>query len=291
MYKEMGVIGNDFARISWKGVVAFDLLIRCLHAARPYERTPGLADALYAQAVEQVPGLLAGDLERLAAVLGQYSRDFAAVMDSADFAKPAAPERPRIGIVGEIFVRTNEFSNEGLARRVEQLGGEVWLASVDEWIYYVNWSAAKNALARREARELLRVLVKGRVQKRMAHKLEASMNGLLKGRDPAISEILRKAAPWLHHSFRGEAVLSVGKAVDMLQRGVQGVILAMPFGCMPGTVATSLLRGVCRQFDAPMIAIPFDGTASSAMQLQLETFMEQAAMRVQRRLPKTREQA
>jgi len=274
MYSEMGIIGGDFARISWKGVVAFDLLIRCLHASRPYEREAGAADALYADALDRVPGLLAGDLERLAAQLGEYAAGFAALMQ-------AHPEpRPRIGIVGEIFVRTNTFANEDLVRQVERLGGEAWLATVDEWIYYVNWSATRNALARRELTELARVLLKGHVQRRMAHRLEAAMNGLLKGRDPDTSELLRKAAPWLHHSFRGEAVLSVGKAVDMLERGVQGLVLAMPFGCMPGTVAASLLRGVCAGHGAPMIAVPYDGTASGAMRLQLETFMQQAAGRL-----------
>ena len=37
-----------------------------------------------------------------------------------------------IGLVGEIFCRLNTFSNEDVARRIEQLGGECWLSDISE---------------------------------------------------------------------------------------------------------------------------------------------------------------
>ena len=43
-------------------------------------------------------------------------------------------ERPLIGMVGEIYVRSNVFSNENVIKKVEELGGEVWLAPFGEWI-------------------------------------------------------------------------------------------------------------------------------------------------------------
>jgi len=36
--------------------------------------------------------------------------------------------KPLIGIVGEIFVRLNRFSNEDVIGKIEQLGGEAWIA-------------------------------------------------------------------------------------------------------------------------------------------------------------------
>jgi len=78
---------------------------------------------------------------------------------------------------------------------------------------------------------------------------------------------------------RGEAVLSIGKALDMVERGAAGIVNAMPFGCMPGTIVTGLLRRILGDMGAPFISIPFDGTPSQAMTLQLETFMEQVRAR------------
>ncbi len=272
-YKDLGVMGNDFARNSWKGMVAVDLLLKMLHATRPYERVPGSADQLYARALEDIPPLVERDLETLAKALERCSRDF------ADLKCDSAP-RPLIGIVGEIFVRTNAFSNEDLVRQVEALGGEAWLASVDEWVYYVNWGAMRNAMKRRELSKLLQVGLKNHVMRKIGLRLEHSLNGNRASfHDPEIPVLLRKAAPYMHHSFRGEAILSVGKALDMLDRGARGIALAMPFGCMPGTVAFAMLRDICARRHAPLCAIPFDGTASPTMTLQLETFMEQAEAR------------
>jgi predicted nucleotide-binding protein (sugar kinase/HSP70/actin superfamily) len=80
----------------------------------------------------------------------------------------------------------------------------------------------------------------------------------------------------VHRSFEGETILSIGKAVDLAQRGASGIINAMPFGCMPGTIVSALLRGISRRYGLPTLSIPFDGTPSSTAELQLEAFMEQA---------------
>ena len=97
--------------------------------------------------------------------------------------------------------------------------------------------------------------------------------------EPSTSEVLRKAAPYVHHSFEGEAILSIGKAVDFVRRGAHGVVNAMPFGCMPGTIVTALMRAVTRDFGLPVINIAYDGTESPTNDIQLEAFMEQAKAR------------
>ena len=50
----------------------------------------------------------------------------------------------------------------------------------------------------------------------------------------------------------------------------------MPFGCMPGTVVTAVLRGVNRDYGIPCISIPYDGSESPTIEIQLEAFMDQA---------------
>jgi len=117
----------------------------------------------------------------------------------------------------------------------------------------------------------------------IAHELEAVFDGFLKTiHDPDTGRVLANAAPWLHDSFEGEAVLSVGKSLDMIRRGVAGIVNAMPFGCMPGTVVTAIMRGVSSATGVPTISMPFDGTDSPANRLQLEAFMEQAQARTSR---------
>ncbi len=50
----------------------------------------------------------------------------------------------------------------------------------------------------------------------------------------------------------------------------------MPFGCMPGTIVSGLMRGLSTDFGVPCLSIPYDGTESLTTEIQLEAFMDQA---------------
>ena len=60
-------------------------------------------------------------------------------------------EKPVVGIVGEIYIRSNRFSNDDLVRKVEEFGGEAWLAPIAEWINYVNYMGKKEKRPEKEA--------------------------------------------------------------------------------------------------------------------------------------------
>ncbi|MEW6586797.1 MAG: hypothetical protein AB1442_14475, partial [Nitrospirota bacterium] len=94
--------------------------------------------------------------------------------------------------------------------------------------------------------------------------------------EPDTRDVLRKAAPYVHSSFEGETILSIGKGIDLIEKGAAGLVNAMPFGCMPGTIVTALLRGVSRDYGIPCMSIPYDGTESPTIATQLEAFMDQA---------------
>ena len=61
---------------------------------------------------------------------------------------PKAPAKPLVGIVGEIYVRQNRYTNQDVVRRIEKAGGEAWLAPISEWILYTShmekWLARRN---------------------------------------------------------------------------------------------------------------------------------------------------
>ncbi|MCK7508865.1 MAG: hypothetical protein MZV70_35790 [Desulfobacterales bacterium] len=60
-YRELGVVSEGFSKRSWQGVVACDLLIKCLHETRPYELRAGEADALYAGYLQRIEGVRQGE--------------------------------------------------------------------------------------------------------------------------------------------------------------------------------------------------------------------------------------
>eukprot|EP01022_Parablepharisma_sp_SALTPOND_P035592 TRINITY_DN9588_c1_g2_i2.p1 TRINITY_DN9588_c1_g2~~TRINITY_DN9588_c1_g2_i2.p1 ORF type:complete len:1547 (-),score=462.04 TRINITY_DN9588_c1_g2_i2:3546-8186(-) len=274
LYGELGAVGKDFSRRCWEGLVLMDLLTKVHLATRPYEKVEGSADELHRHIMSWVVDAMKAEKPEFPKLMKRIGEEF------SDLRDPTEPQRPVVGILGEIYVRSNRYANEDLVRSVERLGGEVWLAPIDEWVLYLNWCALDDARRAREYMGLAKLTLKDFFQKRLGKRIEHQVTSFAQHiYEPDIRVVLDYATPYLHHSFRGEAVLSVGKALDMIQRRAAGVINAIPFGCMPGTVVTGILRTITARTGAPTMSIPFDGTASPTMQLQLEAFMDQACQR------------
>ncbi|OGW31479.1 MAG: CoA protein activase [Nitrospirae bacterium GWF2_44_13] len=280
-YRDLGIVGKDFALRSWQGIIAVELLTKCLHETRPYEKENGSADFIYREYLGKICSSLKGTNGKVEVLLKSMRRDFQNLLPGC----PGQEDRkPLIGIIGEIFVRSNKFSNENLARKIEAHGGEAWLAPVEEWIYYINHTASQKALLKKEWSDIMNTLLKTFFQKRVEHKYAGYFSGFLKTlKEPETREIIKKASPYLHSSFEGEAILSIGKAVDLIERGASGIVNAMPFGCMPGTIVTALMQGLNKKYGVPFISIPYDGTESPTTDIQLEAFMHQAKENLRRR--------
>ncbi|MCG2813831.1 MAG: acyl-CoA dehydratase activase-related protein, partial [Thermodesulfovibrionales bacterium] len=280
-YRDLGIVGKDFALRSWRGIVAIELLTKCLHETRPYEKENGSADFIYREYLGKIYSSLKGTDGKVEGLLKDVRRDFQNLLPSSSGQKD---RKPLIGIIGEIFVRSNKFSNEDIVRKIEALGGEAWLAPFEEWIYYVNHMAAQKALLKKAWSDSMNTLLKTFFQKRVEHKYAGYFSGFLKTlKEPKTKEIIKKASPYLHSSFEGETILSIGKAVDLIERGASGIVNTMPFGCMPGTIVTALMQGLNRKYGIPFISIPYDGTESPTTEIQLEAFMHQAKENLRRR--------
>ncbi|MDI6727518.1 MAG: acyl-CoA dehydratase activase [Thermodesulfovibrionales bacterium] len=267
-YRDLGIVGKDFSMKAWEGIVAYEMLTKCLHETRPYEKTKGDTEGLYNSYHERIYQSLTGKNGDMRSLLKRMKNDFLSIPKEKE-------KRPVVGVIGEIFVRSHRFSNEDLIRKIEALGGEVWLAPIEEWIYYVNTMSFRKALIKKDRSAMMSIFLKRFFQKRIEHRFAEPFKGFLKTlKEPETKEILAKAVPYIHDSFEGETILSVGKAIDLIERGASGIINAMPFGCMPGTIVTALMKAISRDYSVPCISIPFDGTESPATELQLEAFME-----------------
>ena len=96
-------------------------------------------------------------------------------------------------------------------------------------------------------------------QKKIEHEFSKPFKGYLKTlKEPSTKEIIKNASPYLHDSFEGEAILSIGKAIDFVKIGASGIINVMPFGCMPGTIVSALLKGLKQDTGIPCLNIAYD---------------------------------
>ena len=134
-YTELGIMGNEFIRLAWQGIVMVDYLEKWLFQNRPYETSPHEADNIFKQCLS----ILCHSIETQKSVppaVGQILQSL-----SQFHQDPNKTDKPVIGIVGEIFVRSNRFSNCELIREIEGLGGEVWMSPVNEWFHYINYTS------------------------------------------------------------------------------------------------------------------------------------------------------
>jgi predicted CoA-substrate-specific enzyme activase len=270
LHDDVSMFDKDFVLMSWRGAYAVDMLQKALWEHRPYEKQQGLADRVYRTSLDRLTGAIE-KREDLLPVLRQSYEDFIAI-DIADRSKPV------IGVVGEIYIRSNRFSNEDVVRQIERLGGEAWVAPISEWLLYVNNTAKASAKMNRSLRDLFKAYLTQHVQHRDERRFLSGFNGSMRSlREPSIEQTLRAARPYIHHSFEGEAVLSVGKAIDYINRGVSGIVNVMPFTCMPGTIATAVLKRVREEHDnIPLLNIAYEGQGDSQTVTRLEAFMHQA---------------
>jgi len=273
LYSDLGLVGNTFVKSAWEGIMAVDLLIKCLHETRPYEKEKGRTDATYNEFVTKACGAVEAG-RPLEPVLKEAREAFTGIARH-DVVKPL------IGMVGEIYVRSNEFSNENVIRKIEELGGEVWLAPFGEWIFYQNFTNIDNAKRKVRLSEYFSCLTTNFVQKKIEKKYSAVFEGFLRTlHEPAIKDTLKAALPYLRPTFQGEAILSMGKSVDFTRHGVSGIINAMPFNCMPGTIVAALLKKFSEDYDGfPYLSQSYDGHEQSNAMTRLEAFVHQARQR------------
>jgi len=269
-YRDVGMVGGDFLRLNWQGIVSIDMLQKALWETRPHEKDRGETDRVYQESLGGIISAIEQRRDPLPVLQEAYRRFTSIAMTERD--------RPVIGIVGEIYIRGNRFGNEDIVAKIEKLGGEAWVAPMGEWVLYLNATAKVSARMSRGWRDFLKAHVTHWFQVKDERRLLSGFNGTLRSlHEPSIGTTLRRARPYVHHSFEGEAVLSVGKAIDYIERGVSGIVNVMPFSCMPGTITSGLLKRVREDYgNIPLLNIAYEGQQDTQTVTRLEAFVHQA---------------
>jgi len=289
---------KEFRKVGYFSVVVSDVLDRLLWRVRPYEKQKGMADEF----IERATHVLAGVFEQRGAV-----KDFEGILDKLaeiiqegkKLIDPGIPQKPLIGIVGEIYLRTHVQANQDVIRLLEKHGAEVVNASIAEWVNYTTYDRMREAkIGLRLSLKQLRVSrIRGYLKKILSYGVDLSYQHYRQ------DQVYKRVKPILdlaqdhrvHHldkilgkekiySFDvgTEACLSIPGILEYVHQGHNGVVNVYPFTCMPSTITSSIMRPIMNQKKVPYLDTPYDGSFQPGGEAAIRTFMYQAQQHFKR---------
>jgi len=261
-------LGLSFMRLVWRAGLTADFLYKLLWRSRPYEKEAGLADKLFDEYVGKFIDLVRKK-QSFTELQRQAAADFKAIID------PEIPRKPLVGINGEIFLRSNKFSNNNLIKVCEAAGLEVVVSPIGEWLKYIIFRHIEDAERDHNVKKWITGHILKYMQDRDEHSIEKSFETLIDEKEPSIAKVLSKTEQWLSTKCGSEAVLSIGTGIDWLENPeYSGVISVMPHGCMPGGIVAAMSGKFSDMYGKPWINLTYDGFLETNNLERINNFAE-----------------
>jgi predicted CoA-substrate-specific enzyme activase len=213
---------------------------------------------------------------------------------------------PRVVVTGDFFTRFSPFFMEGVPELYAEKGiilepaelGELALytfydalsGAAQEWGLEPGYRAAAKACTRflqPDGRNYLAYWKGYRALTRAGarYRKVLARTGLLVARPNDIALLFQEASKHISPVIFGEAIPTVGKALEAEQEGYDGVLLVGPFNCLPFRVSEAILKPLCQRRGMPLLAYESDGYAVSPW------FMRQVEVHIQQVLDRHRGRA
>jgi predicted CoA-substrate-specific enzyme activase len=262
-------LGYKGLKLLWRGLVAIDLLIKAACEKRPYEKRKGTTDRIHKE-----------NLKEIEEGLDSHSFHYALkrCVERLDSIETQQEWRPLIGIAGDIYTRQNPVANHDLFLKLEALGCEVWPAPffVDDVDFSIQKDMAKKLMAHKyhEAASIGLLNLRKEIERWIITK---NLKGALRRfREPTFKEIVENTSRYINLDNNETLLLNVAKMVDFAQKGADGVINAICFNCMLGTISGAIASRIRRDYkNIPIPTLIYSGTELVSEKTKLEAFVYQ----------------
>ncbi|MGE5404520.1 MAG: acyl-CoA dehydratase activase [Candidatus Saccharibacteria bacterium] len=152
-------------------------------------------------------------------------------------------EAPKIALIGEIYVRRDDFSRQDLVQRLATRGFIVKAAPIAEWMIYCDYNLVKGYSLPKTMGEKLKTYITGFFKNRYEHDVKSILakSGLYEFHMIDIDHMVENVKHLVNPRLTGETILTVASALTEVVEEVSGVISIGPFGCMPGRMAEAII--------------------------------------------------
>ena len=246
-----------------------DIFLRCLYRMRPYEMTPGSANALHEKWKERVIAFVTQDgflsHRKYKQMCRQIIRDF-------DCLPITDEKKPRVGVVGEILVKYHPAANNDVVTLLESEGAEAVVPDLTDFLLYCCYNQiykADNLGESKKTARLNKMLIRFFEWMRKDARDELAKS---KHFEPTcyIEDTAKNAESIVSIGNQtGEGWCLTGEMLELMHQGVPNIICAQPFACLPNhIVGKGVIKELRHEYPkANIVAIDYDPGASEVNQL------------------------
>lgn len=174
--------------------------------------------------------------------------------------------KPKVGIVGEIYVKYSPLGNNNLETFLIKEGCEVVTLGLLDFLLYTFESVSY------DIKQYGGSKIKDIIFKLLSRYMEAprkKVNKLLKktrfSQQGSFSELKEYAKPFIGYGTHvGEGWLLTAEIVELIESGVNNIITTQPFGCLPNhIVARGMFKSIKKAYpSANLASIDYDTSSS-----------------------------
>jgi len=245
-----------------------DAIMLAANRCRPYEVNPGQTDAV----VQQCQQKLINDFKNGKGLSRKaYKQELEYILQCFDSIEITDEQKPKVGIVGEIYVKFSSLGNNNLEKFLVAEGAEpVVPGLIDFMIFKVNNRVVDVELYGGKA---VKRIVAGALQK-FFEMLQRDYIEIVK-RHPRytapepFSHMQKLIKGYLGYGNKmGEGWLLTGEMLDLIHSGVNNIVCTQPFGCLPNhIVGKGMIRRLKDDYpDSNIVAIDYDPGATKINQ-------------------------
>lgn len=230
-----------------KAIMVSDILFKLGCKLRPYEKVAGTTDKIINRYISIIEKVIEKK-EKIKPYLISLNNELKKI-ELLDIKKPL------IGVVGEIYVRNSPFSNANLVRNIENNGGEVWTTPVMEWLHYTGVIGRHKTI-----KDSIESFLSNKISHYLENKYMKIFDEFLHNRhEPEIHSVINDGKKYMPDEIEGEAILTIGRTIAFINQNAKLVVNVSPFGCMPGTIGTSILKSLSNEYKVPVVSVFYDG--------------------------------
>jgi len=152
---------------------------------------------------------------------------------------------PVVSLIGEIFVRREEFSRKNIVDYLENNGFMVRVAPTSEFMCYSNY-VVNSGLGERvfSLKDQIKMRLIAQVQEWWEWRIKSilSESKLVKFEMIEVEKTIKGVSHLVNENFRGETILTIGLGLREILNDSCGVVSIGPFGCMPARVSEAILK-------------------------------------------------